>query len=300
MKTMRFILGSIIVIFGAIMLNSCSKSDDPAPTDLTPSIAFVGGAGYTSGDATLEVNAAFKVGITAFSNTSSSAKLVKLAVTRVFNNIPLTSDTVINVSTLNWNLNLTANSLVGAEKWYFKVTDKNNQTKEISFTITTVAPSGPINTFSMKILGAQGNTTGSSFASIDGTIYNLADAKANASKIDWLYFYGATNLATLASPNDAAAAEVFNDETNGLLKWAVRNNTLFKKVAGTIDWENITTDEVIVAQTASGVTNTKINSLAANDVLAFIAASGKKGMIKVESITGTNNGSITISVKVQQ
>ena len=152
----------------------------------------------------------------------------------------------------------------------------------------------------MKILGAQGSSTGSSFASIDGTVYKIADAKANAAKIDWLYFYGATNLATLASPNDAAAASVFNDPTNGLATWSVRNNTLFKKVTGPVDWNGIVNDSLIMIETASGVTNSKINSLVVNNYLSFITASGKKGMIKVEAINGNDSGTITISVKVQQ
>lgn len=299
MKKIHYLL-AFVLLSGIAFWNSCSKSSDNNPVDQTPTINFVGGTGFVSSDVTLTVKERFKVGITAFSNTNSGSKLIKFTITRVFNNSPIVQDTVINTTSLNINVLAQANSQVGQEKWYFKVTDKNGESKEISFTITTVAITGLINTFSMKIMGAQGSSTGSSFASIDGTIYALADAKANASKIDWLYFYGATNFATLASPDDASAATVFNDPTNGLATWSVRNSTLFKKVTDVIDWNNITDDGVIVTQTASGVTNTKINSLAANDILSFIAANGKKGMIKVESISGTTDGTITISVKVQK
>jgi hypothetical protein len=299
MKKMHYLLG-VVLISSISFLNSCSKSSDETPVDQTPSINFVGGSGFVSSDVTLTVNESFKVGITAFSNTNSAAKLTLFTITRVFNNTPSSQDTTISTTSFNINVLAHANSQVGQEKWLFKITDKNGYSKEISFTITTTAASGPINTFSMKILGAQGSTTGSSFASIDGTVYKLADAKTNASKIDWLYFYGATNLATLAAPDDADAATVFNDPTNGLPTWSVKNNTLFKKVTDVVDWNSITDDAVIVAQTASGVTNTKINNLAANDILAFISASGKKGMIKVESISPNSDGTITISVKVQQ
>ncbi|HNY03432.1 MAG TPA: hypothetical protein PKG48_12620 [Bacteroidales bacterium] len=296
MKTLRAMLG-LAMVAGLMFFSSCSKDETQ---DLTPSINFAAGTGYVSGDATLQVNEDFKVGINAFANTNSGSKLAKLTITRVFNNYPVSQDTVFSAASINLVINATANSQVGPEKWYFKVTDKDGQSKEISLTITTVAGASPINTFTMKIMGAQGSSTGSSFASIDGTVYSLANAKTNAAKVDWLYFYGATNLATLAAPNDADAISVFNDPTNGLATWAVKNATKFKKVTDAITWADITTDAVIVAQTASGVTNTKINNLAANDVLAFITASGKKGMIKVESISGTTDGTITISVKVQQ
>jgi hypothetical protein len=300
MKTMR-LLFSLGFISTVLLFNSCSKSDDTTPVDQTPTINFVGGPGYVSADATLEAGAPFSVGINAFANSSTSSKLVELTVTRVFNNVPVVeADTTFSSSNLHLIIHATANGEIGQEKWYYKVTDKNNQSKEISFTITTVATAGPINTFSMKILGAQGSTTGSSFASIDGTVYTLANAKANAAKIDWLYFYGATNHSTIASPNDTDAASVFNDPTNGLATWTIKNNTLFKKVTDAITWDAITDDQVIVAETATGVTNTKINSLAPNDILSFITAAGKKGMMKVESISGTTVGTITISVKVQQ
>jgi hypothetical protein len=297
MKHMRFLFTTVL-FSGLAMLNSCSKSDTTEPLDQTPVINFVGGTGFVSSDVTLTVNQSFKVGITAFSNSNSGAKLTKFAITRVINNVPSTQDSTINTSTLNLTVMANANSQVGTEKWFFKVTDKNNESKEISFTITTVSGAGPINTFSMKILGSYANATGSSFASIDGTVYTLANAKINSAKIDWLYFYGASavNHATIASPKDPVAETVYSD----LINWAVRNNTLFKKVTDAIVWADITDDAEIVAQTASGVTETRITNLAPNDILAFIAASGKKGLIKVEAITGTTDGTITISVKVQQ
>jgi hypothetical protein len=300
MRQIRYFLTAIL-FSGAAFMTSCSKSEDTTPVDQPPTLNLTGGAGFTSSDVTVTVNAAIKVGITAFSNTASNAKLARFTITRVYNNSPFTAyDTTLNTNAYNVNITSTAINVAGQEKWIFRVTDKNGQFKETSFIITTVASSGPINTFSMKIMGAQGSSTGSSFASIDGTVYSLANAKTNAAKIDWLYFYGATNLATLASPADADAALVFNDPTNGLATWAVKNNTKFKKVTTAVDWNSITTDEIIVAQTASGVTETKINHLAVNDVLSFIAASGKKGMIRVEAISGTTDGTITISVKVQQ
>ncbi len=298
MKALRLILGLMMVV---AFLSSCSKDEDPEiPVDKTPTLTFKVEQGFVSGNTTMTTSTDFKVGIVGLSNTNSNAKLVKLTITRVFNSIPVTQDTTFSSNSLNVVINAVSSNLAGQENWFFEVTDKDGFSKKISFTITTTAPSNPIESYSMKIMGAQGSTTGSSFASVNGNIYSLAKAKDSAAIIDWLYFYGATNFATLASPKDNDAASVFNDPTNGLATWSVRNNTLFKKVSDVIDWNSITNDEVIVAQTASGVTNTKVNNLAANNILAFITASGKKGLIRVESITGTNSGTITISVKVQK
>lgn len=298
MKALRLILGLMMVV---AFLSSCSKDEDPEiPVDKTPTLTFKVEQGFVSGNATMNTSTPFKVGIIGLSNTNTNAKLVKLTITRVFNDIPASQDTTFSSNSLNVVIDAVSSNLAGQENWFFEVKDKDGYSKKIGFTITTTAPSNPIETYSMKIMGAQGSSTGSSFASVNGEVYSLADAKTNAVKIDWLYFYGATNMATLASPKDNDAASVFNDPTNGLATWSVRNNTLFKKVSDAINWDNITNDEVIVAQTASGVTETKVNTLAANNILAFITESGKKGLIRVESITGTNDGTIKISVKVQK
>ncbi len=297
MKQVKSLLA--VFLLAGTFLTSCSKSDTTNPVDETPSINFVGATGYISADATLTVGESFKVGINAFSNATSGSKLTKLTITRVFNNIPVTQDTILSTATLNIVINATAAASPGPEKWYFKVTDKDNQSKEISLTITTVANAGDINTFSMKIMGAQASTTGSSFASIDGSVYDLTLAKLNAAKVDWMYYYGATNLATIAAPSDPSATEVFTG-TNGPGSWSVRNATKFKDVSTTVDFASVTDDSKIILA-ATGSTVTLIPQLSAGKVLAFIAANGKMGLIKVETITGNSNtGSMTISVKVQK
>ncbi len=300
MKKIVLLLIGTILIAGSFVFTSCSKSESSV-LDQPPTINFVAKQGYVSGDVTLTIGDMFKVNVTAFPNAVSGSKLARLVITRVTLNTPFTvKDTSFSLTSLNLDLTAFAQNVVGQEKWIFKITDKANQSAEASFTITTIATAGPINSFSMKILGAQGSATGSSFASIDGTVYILSDAKANQSKIDWLYYYGASDLATIAAPDDAHAATVFTNATYGLQTWTTKNATRFKLVTTAISWDNITDDEVIVAQTASGVTNSRITSLTAGQYLSFIAASGKKGMIKVESITTGDTGDITISVKVQQ
>lgn len=301
MKKQLFFI-ALILLAGMTMLTSCSKDEDTTPTDQTPTLNFVAKTGFITGDASMIVGSEFKVSLAGFANGSSGSKINILKVTRVFQNTPtvVLDSTDLSLSSLNIDLTYNANANVGQEKWYFRITDKAGQYKEISLTITTTSAAGPISTFSTKILGAQNAAAGSSFASIDGSVYSLAEAKANQTKVDWMYYYGATDLATLAAPDDAHAATIFTNATNGLQTWTTKNGTRFKLVTDAITWDNITDDAVIVQQTASGVTETRITNLAAGKYLAFIAASGKKGLIKVENLTTGDNGSITISVKVQQ
>lgn len=299
MKQFKTLLA--IFLLGGLFLTSCSKSSDntPNPTDESPSMNFVGQTGYVSGDVTLPVDQPFLVGINAFQNPTTKEKLVRFTVTRVVNNSPETvKDTVINASTITINISGVSASTAGTEKWYFRVTDAKNKFRELNFTITTTAPAGPINTYSQKILGGQDNTIGSSFASIDGSIYSLAEAKTNSAKVDWMYYNGAQNHATLAAPIDPTAAEVFNDlNGNGPASWTVRNATKFKTV--TVDFASVTDDSQIVTA-ATGATDTKVINLSVGKVIAFIAANGKMGLIHVDDITGFASGTMTISVKVQQ
>lgn len=300
MKKINYLF-AFILLTSVIFAGSCSS--DGEPTDILPTINFIGGAGFTSADVTLKAGDPIKVGINAFSNTSSNSKLVKFKIVRTFNNIPFIAlDSTLSTNTFSITLESYAYPAAGSERWTFTITDKYGVSAEISFNITTTAGAA-IKSYNQKILGSYDNTTyGSSFASADGIVYKLADAKANASKIDWMYYYGVgTSLATLVSPSDAAASSVYSN-SDGPASWTVRNNTRFAKVSLPVNvtWESIITDSEIIPL-ATGLTETKANLLIANQIVAFKAVTGKMGLIKVESINGTAGASfITYSVKVQE
>jgi len=282
-------------------ITSCGTDEET--TDVSPTMNFVGGSDFTAGDVTLKAGETFKVGVNAFSNASSKAKLSKFKVVRTFNNVPFTALDSTLSSTDVFNINITAFAYpdAGAERWTFTITDKDGETAELSFNITTTS-GGPIQSYNQKILGSYDNSAyGSSFASADGTVYTLSEAKTNAAKIDWMYYYGVTNKATLAAPSDPSVTEVFTSATNGPATWSVRNATKFSKVSlpAGLTWDAITTDAEIIIL-ASEVSETKSNLLAVGNILAFKTVAGKQGLIKIENITGTAAGTITYSVKVQE
>jgi len=266
-------------------------------------MTLAGSAGYISGDITVDVNSAIKFGITA---RATSGTVKRCYIYRTITGKPAQKvlDTTFTaaITVFATDINTTALGAAGTEKWDFTVTDSNGGSATVSVTITTTVPTtyGPIFSYPTKVLGAQTSATGSSFASSNGTVYSLADAKINSALIDWVYFYGATNFATICAPNDADAAAVFNNATNGVATWATRNATVFKTATGIGNWNSITNDSTILAQTSSGVTGSKVNNLATGYFLAFITATGKKGLIKVNSLTPDATGSIDIDVKVQQ
>lgn len=293
MKKLTFFLA--VLVMGTLpFITSCGTDDEGTP----PSIMFNAAPGYTASDVTVPANTQLKVGIIA---SSTSAKLTNMKITQTLNGTQTTiHDSTFSSDAYNIDFGINAPSQALSVKFTFKITAADGESAEVSLSITTTA--GEITTYNQKILGSYENTTtGSSFASADGTVFSLADAKTNAAKVDWMYYYGSSsNLATLVAPIDATASSVFSG-TNGPANWTVRNDTKLGKVTlpTGVTWDNITTDAEIIPL-ATGLTDTKVNLLAVGQIVSFKTAAGKMGLIKVEAISGTTAGSITYAVKVQK
>ena len=293
------ILLAVITIF-----SSCKKKDEPAPPNVLFSFALTDGGGFVSGDVTLKTGEQFKVGITAFAGTGNT--LTRFEVIRKIDKPSYVLDSTLNSTSLNFDFLGIANDEVIEENWRFKITQSNGDTLEKTFVVTTEPSMGPIYTYDQRILGAFENANGSSFASSDGTIYDIPDAKVNAAKIDWLYYYGTADFATLASPDDDGAAHVFTDGgtyenpgPNALLNWSPRNATRFITILYTVDWDAIETDTQLFLLT-QGATETMANSLKPGYFVAFVTANGKRGIIRINAVNAGEAGEIDISVKVQQ
>jgi len=294
------LLAGLLLITGMGLFTSCKKD---STTDLSPSMNFIGGSGLVSADASLNTGELFTFGVNASANSSSGTKLKTFKVVRTFNNIPQTVfDTTFSgngVSTYNEQFSAYAAPAAGTERWTFTVTDKDGESKELAFIITTVGTASDITTFTDVVLGSYDNTTiGSSFASSTGNVYKLADAKTNAVKVDWLYYYGVSNLATLAAPDDASAATIFNSATNGLQTWSVRNATRFRLATEGAVWDNITTAADIAAA-ATNTTETYVNLLEVGNIVVFKTVGNKLGIMKIDGITAGKAGTIKYTVKVQ-
>jgi hypothetical protein len=289
MKKINLLIATLILT-GFAFMSSCTKDTNP------PTINFKGGATYTSTDVTIDAGSSLTFGILA---QPGGAKLQSLKVVATTDNTPLVLDE-ITISCDSFDQDLTYSCMdAGVTRMTFTITDKDNQTAEVSLTVTITAVDN-ISSYTETKLGSYANTTlGSSFASADGSVYMMADAKTNAAKVDWLYYYGgASNLATLAAPDDASAATVFNG-VNGLQTWTVKNNTRFRAVTEGVVWDNILTADDIAA-IATNTVDTKENLLQTGNILAFKTASDKLGIIKIGTIVTGSNGTITYDVKVQK
>jgi hypothetical protein len=307
MRKINLIAG-LLLLTGIGFLSSCSKD---TTTDLSPSLSFTGGTGFTSADATLSAGELFRVGITAAANTSSGKNLVRFKVVRTFNNTPTTElDTTINTDNFSWNAYYSANTAVGSERWTFTITDKNGETSELFFNITTEATAGQINSYTAILLGGQENASrGSFYSTVNDSVMIQGIANVNQSKVDLIFYYGTTNKASIVAPASAQLALVpqfsyITDGTNAA-HWTVTNQTKFKLVTG-VDWALVTNDALITANAVS-LTDMNVNQLAVGNIIAFETAAtsanpSKKGLFKVIAVTGTAaaNREITLEVKIQK
>jgi len=293
MKKSIYLFG-LLLLAGVMLVSSCKKDDEDEPAvDLTPTLTFIGGAGYTSADATLAPSTTFKVGINASENATSKSNISSFVVVRTFNNTPTTvyEEDNINDPTYAWEDDLVANTQAGEERWTFTVTDKDGLKKELSFIITTV----PNVTAYLDVdMGSVNDATyGSFFASATGTVLFKADASADQGSVDFAFYLGVLNGSTFGAPSNSDVQTVF--QLAGA--WTIFNNTLFEMTdMNPADFDAIGDSYVFPEFTG---TEDDINDLEADDIFMFKTVDDKVGLVKVNTINGKGDV-VNIDVKVQQ
>jgi hypothetical protein len=203
-------------------------------------------------------------------------------------------------------------SFDGGETW--SATTTFTPTKNGTYTAYVVDDNGCVATreFSVTnlslteyvgvVLGGQTNTNPSAYNVKTNTRWSIVKFTEQKASLDFVYYYGTTNMATIASPSDATVAEVFGAygiSTSGA------NSVQFKKLTTTPYAGATTGSSMSDTWTASGATASSLaTSLAANNEIAFRTTSGGSdvyGIIKVTAISASSaSGAITFSVKRQQ
>lgn len=282
MKKLTYLLSALLI--ASIGLVGCDNAEDneaPTLTDLK-----VGTTSATDGSVTVLAGATTISFTVSDDNEVSSVTVSESGVAT-----PVYTNDKVAKSSAKISFDYTVSKAVS-----LVITVKDDDDKSISSTLSIKIDAG-ITSYTAKLLGAQDNATDGSFlATSTGSVYLLADAKTNSGVVDLVYFYGATNFATLAAPSNADAQTVFSQITS----WTTKNATSLKLAASTTDFAGINTASGAEAayNAATGAVGTKANSLKANDIVAFKTAAGKYGLAKVVSIATGATGSITIDVKV--
>ncbi len=286
MKKMAYLLS--LTLIASLSFFSCDNAEDneaPTVTNIKVNGTAVTGGAFTA--------LAGKVSISF--TVSDDNEVSKVTVAESGSSKTEFSNDKVAKSTAEISFDYTVSKTVNL---IITVTDDKDKT--VSSTLSVSLDAG-VNSYSAKLLGGQDNASSGSFlATSNGTVYLQADAKANSGLVDILYFYGATNEATLAAPSDADAATIFNNGTTGLQTWTTKNATSFKTTTLALaDFNALNlASGAESAYNAGTSVSTKANKLVSGKVVAFKTAAGKYGLVYVSALTTGATGSITLDVKV--
>src|SRR5690554_5125288 len=182
-----------------------------------------------------------------------------------------------------------------------RVTDRKGKVEPRGFSIEV---GNKIESFTAVLMGSYDDANlGSFFSTVTGEVYKITPAGEDSELIDFAYFYGSTNEATISAPDNddvfgTGDGRVFGPVAN----WSTRNATRFNQLFSGItveEFDAMNNDVLIVANTASDVDLKMANFLNKDALVAFITGDGKKGIFKVADLD-TDAKTITIDVKVQK
>jgi hypothetical protein len=307
-KTIKTLL--FLFVASSLVLVSCKKDDTTATTTVPNGPVITLKDSFATGDYDLKAqNSILNVNVTAQSGTI----LVTNKIERQVNSAAATTLSSGNVmaSQINgFSLSLPVSSLLTGVTlvpgtmvtFTYSVTDSKAQTTKTSITYTAVQ-NNSIATSNLIELGAQTNTM------MEYKFLGIADnftaytagangtAKANSSKVDFVYYYGATGLNSFAAPANVDGAQViWGNEIGG---WATKNATQFKTTSITkvqfLNYkDNLKTNVLINTVDFSAGAVDKITSIKQDDVVAFKTASGTQGLIYFSAVAADNTGSTKV------
>ena len=282
------------VIGLAILFNSCGDKE----VGLAPSITFDDGAeivlaeGENSTAVTGSIVAEEKL------NQVTVFTVIGTDETQIGTYSSFSSGDITTTDDLNYNFRITVTGINQDMSLKIEAVDKEAQssTKSISLKVTS-APALKAE-FTAILMGGQDNVTyGSCLDANTGLVYKITGgvAKTNAPLIDILYYYGSSNLATLAAPNDPTVDGTGAGSFDWTGTWSIKNATKFAE--STLDYSAVTSGEV---NAITGLSASLVTNLTVGKVIAFQTADSKKGVLKVTALTTGGGGTITLSVKVQE
>ncbi len=288
----------VLFIVLSVVVSSCSKKNSDY---LPPIIEFGNGVGIVSGDTTLKLGEPFNVKVMAENpNVNLTNFIIKVetgSVSEVF------LDSGMNTPKLSYQKTL-IKGIEDNEKWIFIIRDRDGKSSEISLTVSmdTSSSFGNINYYPDITLGAQNNGLPSFFSIDQNTSYFLSSAFLNQDVIDLCYYYDFvdTDKNTIASPGANIDESVYMGEY-GLNNWTIRRTSRFKIANVSVeDFQNASNDSLLIAAHGQSDGNRKAKNLQEGNLFAFKNEEGKIGIFMVNSIVGTDEGIVNISIKVQE
>lgn len=300
MKKFAFLV--LFALAGSLFLASCSGGDDDTTVKPKPTVTWKTTAGFKFADGSEQAGNNISFGVLA--TPSSGEKITRVKISLSVNG---GVDAVLFDSTMKENsynrdwLDIALGQLTGSKnRFTATVTQSNGESASVAFIITATAPKRNVQTTNAIMLGAQNtNVAGSFFNPAQGAtgVMLFADANSDQSNVHIVYYSGANNKESFASPSDATVVQVFAQVAN----WTKRNVTNLRKTTMTAaDFDNIDPADAteIDNQCTSGVFTTLVNQLKVGDVIAYRTQTGNHyALFKVTAINAGSTGTITFDMK---
>ncbi len=305
MNKLMYSFWSLLFMASMVLTTSCGTQEEEDVTPAAPAITITGITDPASATANVGQAVNFTVNVVAPGgfNVIRVDKTVGTGATADYaEKSKEAGQTVINF-TYDFTYTPTADVAGQDVTFDFEVVDDNGKQAQHTFVLSVNEPVMLERT--TVLLGGQKNTTqGSFYNTIDNAVYLMAAAKSNKDKVDFVYYYGATNKATIAAPTSQGAKDIYTaTDLTGM-----NNTTDLVKV--TTNFDAITKSSHIAGVWAEKVNNSvsdQVTDLRVGDVFAFQLAGGTRGyrigVAKVLTIEGADYNStaqkITLHIKMQ-
>lgn len=199
-------------------------------------------------------------------------------------------------------IDFTVSATTGKNYLHFDVYDNNEKVTRKTLVIN-ISADGQIASWIGIVLGAQTNALGSRVASATGDVYAVCDLDSNIRFVDITY----------AADRVTAKPSFFSNPERGKVGFATTVPTTNVVCGGTSTGGGTATYFVLAPNTVDFATVTDAQLGALNipttaqsieaetgKIYAFLNGRNKKGLIKVNSIVGVADGTITFDIKVQK
>jgi hypothetical protein len=293
-----FIAFSLIII-----VNGCKKDEDPS----SPVICLKSGESYTPNGAIVKTGGMLRFGITA---RDAGVSLTDLVIKKMLpdGSFKVVLDSGMNSGSFSVDKIFYQNVEDTAE-WIFQIMDRNRHLSTTSITVYKDPSSawGGILEYSLITMGFQQNTTvGQFLCCATGKVFKGDSAGLVSDSIDIATCYFVDD--NLPSPTFSSPGEY----GGGILEyypfissWNVKNYTLWDISVDSdpvpeAAYDACHNDSLLMVSYDEVWGKKKFKWAEAGDIIPFLTAKGKKGLIRVISAENSENGIITFSMKVQQ
>jgi hypothetical protein len=271
MKNIKLLSLMILLGVGALLVTSCTGTDDPVTP--TPILNFLADddAGYLTSVAELSANTAFKVAITA-SHTDNITSFKIIQSLDGSTDLELFDSLEINTKVISeYIFEGVTGANAGTEIYSFIVADKDGNSTTKQITITNLGDPGK-DLFRFEL-----DNGGNPFK-----VWNFIGPLPGA--------FGITAGANFRSGEDDADKDIQDAAVAGETwnaKWTSRNGTTFKKLSGE-SWNTVTNDATIVAAWENGGVAESEITVEENEVYILnLAGSGNYGLVLITAIDKT-------------